>query len=109
MYEYRAVVTRVVDGDTLDLDIDLGFKVHNWTRVRLANVDTPEVYGVKHSSPEYQAGLVASQKTREIAPVGSQCMVQTEKTGKYGRWIATLTVDGQATSLNQQLIDAGYA
>lgn len=107
LWTYRATVHRVVDGDTIDFDIDLGFYVRKRVRARLAGIDTPEIYGVRHDSEEYKAGIEASVVTRHLLPVGSQCRLTTEKTGKYGRWIAHVT-NAEGIDVNSTLIDHGY-
>jgi len=109
MYEYKARVVRVVDGDTLELEIDLGFSVFTRIKARLARVDTPEVYGVKKESAEYQAGQLASNYTKEwINNTNSSVTIKTEKTGKYGRWLAEVySSDGR--NLSDDLISDGIA
>lgn len=92
-FEYKATVLRVVDGDTIDLDIDLGFSVHLKERVRLLGVDTPETYGVRKDSEEYKAGMLAKTKVEEkLMPItqNDYVIVETErdKKGKYGRYLA---------------------
>ena len=67
-YLYKATVTRVVDGDTVDLEIDLGMSVFAKQRIRLAGINTPETYGVKKDSEEYAAGIKA--KNIEIMKTG---------------------------------------
>jgi len=86
VYEYKAIVDRVVDGDTVDFYVDLGFSVGMKIRTRLAGVDTPE-----RGQPDF---LVATQKCRELLskaadsfPYEGKIIIRTEKTGKYGRWI----------------------
>lgn len=115
MWEYKATVTRVVDGDTLDLQIDLGFSVSIQIRARLAGVDTPETYGVKKDSAEYLAGKRATQYVEEwlrgghtAGPYGP-VTVRSEKnrTGKYGRWI--VTVHAHEDCLNEALLREGLA
>jgi len=59
VYEYRARLVRVVDGDTYDLTIDLGLRVQTKARVRLRGVDTPETYGVRRGSDEWTRGRAA--------------------------------------------------
>jgi micrococcal nuclease len=110
MYEYRCTVTRVVDGDTLDLDVDLGLRVHARARVRLVGVDTPEVYGVRRDSEEAEAGRAASLAVREWIDAAVSLTVRTQKdrTGKYGRWLATL-VNESGASLNDYLVELGHA
>ncbi len=60
-YEYKAKLIKVVDGDTLDVQIDLGFNIFQNIRVRLLGVNTPETYGVKKESIEYKKGMKAKQ------------------------------------------------
>jgi micrococcal nuclease len=110
-YVREAKLLRVVDGDTLDLEIDLGFKCYQHIRVRLKGVNTPEIYGVKKGSVEYTAGLIASDATKEWfevhAPDG-QILVKTYKTGKYGRWLATIRDLDTENHLNEHLDALGY-
>lgn len=86
MYEYKATVDRVVDGDTVDFVVDLGFSVQMKIRGRLAGVDTPERGHVDF--------LPATRRCRELLvssastfPHEGKVIIKTEKTGKYGRWI----------------------
>lgn len=86
MYEYKAIVDRVVDGDTVDFIVDLGFSVKIKIRTRLAGVDTPE-----RGQPDF---LVATKTCRQLLnkaaasfPYEDKIVIKTEKTGKYGRWI----------------------
>lgn len=113
MYAYYATLEKVVDGDTLELNIDLGFKVFVKVRVRLLGVDTPEIYGVKKESEEYQKGMLASQFTKDwFAALGSKgFLVKTEKDKqeKYGRWLATITSLDGSKILNEDLLASGNA
>ena len=95
MYQYQAEIVKVVDGDTYEIDIDLGLTV--WVRgerIRLYGVNTPEVYGVKHDSEEYIKGKAASDFVKSIMKKGTQAIVETLKDskGKYGRYLAVLYV-----------------
>lgn len=114
MFEYKATVIRVVDGDTLELELDLGFDTFRKEKVRLARVDTPEVYGVKKESAEYQKGQLASQFTKEwIEKTNGEIVVKTEKdkTGKYGRYIVEVFAgdgDSVGENLQEAIIAAGY-
>jgi len=108
LYNYRAKIVRVVDGDTVDVDFDLGFDT--WIknqRVRLNGVDTPEVR--TRDLMEKDAGLLAKDKVEEFLPVDSWCVEQTElkDKDKYGRVLCTFWVDD--TNVNQYLIDNNYA
>lgn len=105
LFNYRARVTRVVDGDTLDCDIDLGLNVHIRERIRLYGVDTPETRGA-----DKVRGLeVAEQVSRLLASV-EWVTVRTikDRTGKYGRYLAEVEIPG-GVILNDWLIDNGYA
>ncbi|WP_163707655.1 thermonuclease family protein [Mangrovibacterium lignilyticum] len=95
MYQYQAEIVKVVDGDTYEIDIDLGLSV--WVRkerIRLYGVNTPEVYGVRHDSEEYQLGKAASDFVKSIMKKGNLAIVETLKDskGKYGRYLAVLYV-----------------
>jgi micrococcal nuclease len=109
MYKYNAVVTRVVDGDTLDLDIDLGLHVHIHERVRLAEIDTPEIFGVKKESPEYALGMQAKERVEDLV-LNKPVIIETikDKKGKYGRYIVHLwTNDDLENTLSEILINEG--
>ena len=98
MYEYRCKVTRVVDGDTVDVDIDLGFGV--WLhkeRVRLHGIDTPE--SRTRDLEEKKYGLIAKQKIKDFMPVGSmQTLVTTkDKAGKFGRILGKFLIYDKTT------------
>mgnify|MGYP001003716470 CR=1 FL=1 len=114
MYEYRCKITRVVDGDTVDVDIDLGFGV--WLhkeRVRLHGIDTPE--SRTRDLEEKKYGLLAKEQIKSFMPVGSmQTLVTTkDKAGKFGRILGDFTVYDIETDswrgVSQILIDEGYA
>ena len=107
MYEYRATVSRVVDGDTYDLWVDLGLCVATRIRVRLLGIDTPEIY---HAScpAEKEHGQQAKTFAVEHA-LGRSVIVRThkDKRGKYGRWLAEIVLpDG--TSLAELLRANGF-
>ena len=109
---YNCVVDRVVDGDTVDVDIDLGFGV--WLkkqRIRLMGIDTPEK---RTRDPlEKQFGLLATSVVEAFCPVGAKILVETELdgTGKYGRILGTLwvTIADETFNLNEFMITERYA
>ena len=113
MYEYKAELIRIVDGDTYDLDIDLGMGVHRHERIRLADVNTPETYGVKKDSDEYLAGLEAKVHVQESFAMADAIVVRTkkDKKGKYGRYIADVLLykDGEEWSLAESLVEGEFA
>lgn len=107
MYEYRATIVRVIDGDTLDVDIDLGFHVHIKERLRVARVDTPEIRGEER--PE---GLKSSAFVKANLPVGEVVRIRTQKTGKFGRWLAEVWYndeDGVPINLSDELLKRDLA
>ncbi len=111
MYQYKAKVERIVDGDTLDVIIDLGFKITTFQRIRLARINTPETYNVKKDSEEYQKGMDAKQYVEErIAANKNEINLETEKvTEKYGRYIGTIWLADSTVSLNDELVQKGLA
>ncbi|NIN69118.1 MAG: nuclease [Anaerolineae bacterium] len=114
LYTYRAQVTRVVDGDTIVVDIDLGLSI--WLRgqhLRLAGVNTPEIHGVKKESAEYAAGQAAKNFVISwMEQHGPDVIIETSKdrTGKFGRWLCQVYNDlTEEFCLNQQLLDTDHA
>jgi len=111
MYKYKAKVERIVDGDTMDVVIDLGFKITTFQRIRLAKINTPETYTVKKDSEEYQKGMAAKQYVEQrIAANNNEIYLETEKvTEKYGRYIGMIWLADSTTSLNDELVEKGFA
>ena len=108
MYEYAVKeVVRVVDGDTVDVIFDLGFSLFKKERVRLAGIDTPE--SRTRNLEEKAMGLEAKDRVVYKLTSAEQIVCQTEKEGKYGRILGWLYLDGASGSLNQELIDEGFA
>lgn len=111
MYEYK--VTRlldVVDGDTIDVQIDLGFDVSFTSRVRLNGIDTPESRTLDLN--EKKLGLEAKFWLKKKLEEAKKIVIRTEKSDsseKYGRILATLVINDETTSLNDQMVKAGYA
>jgi len=111
MYEYRVKkVTNVVDGDTIDVDIDLGFNVSFSQRVRLAGIDTPE--SRTKDLNEKRLGLEVKEWLKSKLKDAQDVVIKTElpdSSEKYGRILGWLYVKGTEKSLNQIMIDEGYA
>jgi len=111
MYEYRVKkVTAVVDGDTIDVDIDLGFSVSFSQRVRLAGIDTPESRTLDKF--EKTLGLEAKEYLKSKLKDAKVVVIKTEKpdsSEKYGRILGWLYVDGDTVSVNDHMIEDGYA
>jgi micrococcal nuclease len=111
MYEYRVKkITGVVDGDTIDVDIDLGFNVSYSQRVRLAGIDTPE--SRTKDKFEKTLGLEAKEYLKSKLKDATLIVIKTEKpdsSEKYGRILGWLYVDGDTVSINDHMIEDGYA
>lgn len=111
MYEYRVKkLYKVVDGDTIDVDIDLGFDISFFQRVRLAGIDTPE--SRTKDLLEKKLGLEVKEKLTELLKNATNIVIRTEKpdsTEKYGRILGWVFVDDSKTSINELLIKQGYA
>jgi micrococcal nuclease len=110
-YIYRIKqITKVVDGDTIDADIDLGFDISLTKRIRLAGVDTPESRTSDANEKKY--GLQSKEWLKHKVESAEHILIKTElpdSTEKYGRIIGHLFVNDQEASLNDQMIVEGYA
>jgi len=111
MYEYRVKkVLKVVDGDTIDVDIDLGFNISYYQRVRLAGIDTPESRTT--DKKEKALGLEVKDRLKKAIDAATDVVIKTEKpdsSEKYGRILGWVYLDNNKVSINQTLIDEGYA
>jgi len=110
-YIYRIKsVGRVVDGDTIDADIDLGFDISLTKRIRLAGIDTPE--SRTRDLKEKELGLDAKNWLKHKLHDAYDIIIRTElpdSTEKYGRIIGHLYINGEDESLNNRMITEGYA
>lgn len=110
-YIYRVrQVHKVVDGDTIDVDIDLGFDVSLAKRVRLAGVDTPE--SRTKDEVEKKLGLESKDWLKNRLQFAKNIIIKTElpdSTEKYGRILGWLYINDETSSLNEQMIQEGYA
>ena len=111
MYEYYVrKVEGVVDGDTIDVLIDLGFDILFASRVRLAGIDTPE--SRTKDLAEKALGLEAKEYLKKALKDAKSVVIKTEKmdsSEKYGRILGWVYVDGNTVSLNDMMINDGYA
>ena len=108
MHEYKCKILRVVDGDTVDVDIDLGFGI--WMhkeRVRLLGIDTPE--SRTRDKEEKKFGLLSKEYVKSRYPVGSMAILRThkDKTGKFGRILGELIWED--STINKIMVDEHYA
>ena len=111
MYSYKAKVVKIVDGDTLDVVIDLGFKITTNQRIRLKGINTPETHSVKKDSEEYKNGMIAKKYVeKRIKENEFEVYLETDKdTGKFGRYIGNIWLDKKMTLLNKELVDKKLA
>jgi len=110
-YIYRVKkVLKVVDGDTIDADIDLGFDISLTKRVRLAGIDTPESRTT--DLKEKALGLEVKEWLKKRLEGAKDILIKTQlpdSTEKYGRILGKLYINNEETSLNEQMIAEGYA
>jgi micrococcal nuclease len=111
MYEYFVKeVKNVVDGDTIDVVIDLGFDILFASRVRLAGIDTPESRTTDKT--EKVLGLESKDYLKKYLKDAKSVVIKTEKMNsseKYGRILGWIYVNGDTESLNDKMINDGYA
>ena len=111
MYDYRVKkLLNVVDGDTIDVDIDLGFDISLSKRVRMAGIDTPE----SRTSDKFEKslGLEAKEYLKKHLKDAKEILIKTElpdSSEKYGRILGWVYVDGGTKSINETMIEDGYA
>ena len=111
MYEYYVrKVENVVDGDTIDVLIDLGFDILFQSRVRLAGIDTPE--SRTKDIKEKALGLESKEYLKKALKDAKSVVIKTEKmdsSEKYGRILGWVYINGDTVSLNDMMINDGYA
>jgi micrococcal nuclease len=111
MFEYYVKqVTNVVDGDTIDVIIDLGFDISFTSRVRLAGIDTPE--SRTKDKAEKTLGLESKKYLADRIKAAKNIVIRTEKINsseKFGRILGWLYLDGESNSINHEMIEKGYA
>lgn len=107
-YQYWSKILRIVDGDTLELEVAIGFNVYTKNKFRLIGVNTPETFGVKKTSEEYKRGKAAVEGLQKMINVGDwvETRVYSGKREKYGRWLAELFKDGK--SVNEYMLVKGH-
>ena len=113
MFEYFCKVTRVVDGDTIDVEVDLGFDIIHRARVRMMGIDTPE--SRTRNKAEKVLGLASKARLKELL-ANRKVKLETSKEGKgkFGRILATVwTSDKKGVeeylNINEKLIEEGHA
>jgi micrococcal nuclease len=108
MYQYKIKkITRVIDGDTVDLDIDLGFGITLSHRVRLKGVNTAETRTL--NLEEKQAGINARLWLEKELSKRGEWVIETTKEDKYGRILGTLYLVGEPVTVNEKMLNEGIA
>ena len=114
MYTYKIKLDRVVDGDTIDANIDLGFDIFTKKRIRFMGINTPE--SRTRDLEEKARGLAAKDRVKQLIEGAKEITLQSHGVGKYGRCLGELfvdMVDGQEKltleSVNELLIKEGHA
>ena len=105
MYQYKARVTRVVDGDTIVACVDLGFNIQTNLKFRMEGYDSPETWRPKSEEERVRGEAAKAELTRLIE--GSDVVITCPGFGKY-RWLGTVNLPESDISVNQMMIDAGH-
>ena len=109
MYTYKAKLDRVVDGDTVDAHIDLGFDISVHKRIRLAGIDSPE--SRTRDLEEKARGLASKDRLIDLLKEG-KFTLESKEVGQYGRVLGVLLVDdanNNFININKTLVEEGYA
>lgn len=110
MYEYKCRILNIVDGDTVDVDIDLGFNVYLTNRrVRMLGIDAPETR--TKDLNEKALGLASKERLSQLMPIGSTFVVKTvlDKNDSFGRILGTFYKNINEQSINDIMLNEGYA
>jgi len=107
MYDYKARVIKVIDGDTVDVSIDLGFDIFLNERIRFHGINCPE--SRTSNKEEKIKGLASKAFTESKLPIGKEIIIQSKTFSKekFGRILADILVDG--VNLNEELVEEGLA
>jgi len=108
MYTYKVTIMHIVDGDTVDVDINLGFAVVlKKQRVRLYEIDTPE--SRTRDKVEKKYGLAAKQYLKNKLENATNIYLKSHDKGKFGRILGELFIDDNSKSVNMQMVDDHHA
>ena len=107
MYEYKAGLVRVLDGDTVVLSVDLGFNVGVQEHFRLSNINAPELHG---HDPDTKAAALESKKYLEGLLAAGPLTIRSERRTqeKFGRYLVRI-VNGAGVAVNEEMVKAGHA
>tara|TARA_B100001094_G_scaffold297414_1_gene320454 strand:+ start:1672 stop:2037 length:366 start_codon:yes stop_codon:yes gene_type:complete len=112
MYEYEITVLRVVDGDTIDAQVDLGFKIHHNIRIRLYGINAPE--SRTRDLEEKKRGKEATARVEELIQAADKIILKSHGVGKFGRCLGEITIinfdegEDKNTDLTETLLAEGH-
>lgn len=107
MYEYEAAVVRVVDGDTVDVDVDVGFSITSRQRLRVLGIDTPELRS--RDETERASAREATTATKDwLDSCGGKVRIRTSKADAFGRYLAEILDPATDQTLTDHLLLLGY-
>ena len=109
VHEYQATLVRVIDGDTVELDIDLGFHVHVREKIRLADIDAPEVR--TRDPEEKQRGIEARDALEKMLRDKALIVLTAKDRRSFSRWVATIYLDHgeEQISVQEEMVSRGFA
>jgi micrococcal nuclease len=108
MYHYKIKkITKIIDGDTVDVDIDLGFNITLSQRVRLKDINAPEIRTL--NTEEKAKGLAAKEWLQKELSREGEWIIETTKEDKYGRILGTLYLVGDPVTVNERMLNEGVA
>lgn len=105
MYTYNAVITRIIDGDSIEATLDLGLYTFKKVKIRLLGIDCPEMNTVAGHAAK--AWLIRYLAENAIKNDGYECQIETRKADSFGRWLGWIRVNG--VLINDEIIQAGHA
>jgi len=110
IFVYRARAVRVVDGDTCDLTVDVGFHMTTTQRFRLLGINTPELHSKDLAERERAVAATQALTGMLTAATGEwPLLVRTQKSDSFGRWLAEIWVEATGTNINTSLLLQGHA
>ena len=108
MYTYKIEkINRIIDGDTIDVTINLGFDITVTHRVRLKDIDAPETRTL--NLDEKKKGFIAKEWLEKELSREGEWIIETHKEDKYGRYLGTLYLIGDPVTVNEKMLNEGIA
>ena len=108
MYDYNSKILAIIDGDTIDVEIDVGFSIKTVRRLRLARIDTDELHD-RDVAKKAKAKEAKDYLEKLLIKYNYECMIVTQKTDAFGRYLAELYVGMELINVNSLMITEGLA